>query len=115
MLGHVSKADLDALYRSADALVFPSTYEGFGLPVLEAQHYGLPVICSNTTALPEVAGVGAVMVDPSNVSDWVDAIVDRPTTSALEQLVSAGLKNAQRYNLESTAEQQWHAYRLATA
>ncbi len=115
MLGYVTKGDLDALYRAADALVFPSRFEGFGLPILEAQHYGVPVISSNATALGEVAGGGAVLLDPDDRSAWADTMVARFTPEERARLVSAGFANARRYSLEATAEQQRCAYRLATA
>ena len=110
MLGYVSRADLDSLYRSADALVFPSRYEGFGLPILEAQNYGLPVICSNVTAMPEVAGDGARLIDPLNPGQWADAMTERFTPVDRARLVAAGFENARRYSIEATAAQQKRAY-----
>ena len=115
MLGYVSRADLDSLYRSADALVFPSRYEGFGLPILEAQAYGLPVICSNVTAIPEVAGDGALLIDPLNPGDWVDAMIERFSPVERAKLVAAGFENARRYSPEATAAQQQRVYARAGA
>ncbi len=66
--GYIADADKAALLSGATALVFPSLYEGFGFPVLEAQACGAPVICSNTSSLPEVAGDGALLVDPFDVT-----------------------------------------------
>lgn len=74
-LGAVDEADLAALYAGADAFVFPSLYEGFGLPVLEAMACGCPVICSNASALPEAAGDAALLVDPADVEAWSAAIL----------------------------------------
>ena len=115
MLGHVSKSDLDALYRMANAVVFPSRYEGFGLPILEAQHYGVPVICSNATALPEVAGMGALLLDPEDRAEWANAMVERFTPVERSRMVARGFTNAARYSVASTAEQQQRAYALASA
>ncbi len=86
-LGFISDAELDALYRRATAFVCPSTYEGFGLPVLEAMRRGAPVICSNTSSLPEVAGNAALYFDPADETALVSAIErlldDRPQRDAL--------------------------------
>lgn len=115
MLGHVSKEDLDALYRIADVVVFPSRYEGFGLPVLEAQNYGVPLICSNTTALPEVAGMGALFLDPTDRASWADAMVERFGPNERGPIVARGFANAQRYSIDATADQQQRAYARASA
>ncbi|MGA2018988.1 MAG: glycosyltransferase family 1 protein, partial [Candidatus Sulfotelmatobacter sp.] len=66
-VGVVPEAELPSLYRTAEALIFPSLYEGFGLPLLEAMACGTPVVTSNITAMPEVAGVAALLVDPTSV------------------------------------------------
>ncbi len=72
--GYVEAPAKDALLKGADLLVFPSTYEGFGLPVLEAQQAGVPVACSNAASLPEVAGDGAVYFDPLSVDQMAATI-----------------------------------------
>lgn len=74
LLGYVSQEDLPVLMQSAEALVFPSLHEGFGLPVIEAMALGLPVVTSNVTALPEVAGGAALLVNPDSVDEIVAAI-----------------------------------------
>jgi glycosyltransferase involved in cell wall biosynthesis len=68
LIGYVADADLPGLIAQARGFVFPSLYEGFGMPVLEAMASGTPVLCANTSALPEVAGDAAILVDPLNVS-----------------------------------------------
>ncbi len=73
-LGYCSSEDLPALYAGAEALVFPSLFEGFGMPVLEAMWCECPVVCSNTTSLPEIAGEGAVLVDPHSPEAWAQAV-----------------------------------------
>jgi glycosyltransferase involved in cell wall biosynthesis len=70
LIGVVSDEALISLYQRAGIFAFPSLYEGFGLPVLEAMACGVPVICSNSSSLPEVAGDAAVLIDPRNVEQW---------------------------------------------
>ncbi len=72
--GRVPDADRDGLVGMADALVFPSRYEGFGVPVVEAMALGCPVIAANATALPEAVGDAGILVDPDDVDGWVEAI-----------------------------------------
>ena len=74
--GHVPAQDLQSLYSSCSLFAFVSLYEGFGMPVLEAMACGAPVICSNTSALPEVAGDAAVLVDPTSVEAIANALVE---------------------------------------
>lgn len=115
MLGRVSRDDLDALYRRSEALVFPSTYEGFGLPIIEAQRHQLPVISANSTALSEVAGDGAILLDPFDIEGWSAAMSERFTSSGRAELVARGEANARRYSIESTRQQQLNAYQRAIA
>jgi glycosyltransferase involved in cell wall biosynthesis len=75
MLGSIPADDLRAMFRAAWALVFPSLFEGIGMPVLEALQYELPVICSNVTCLPEVAGDAALFFDPTRVEAIVEALL----------------------------------------
>src|SRR5205085_8791458 len=74
LLGHVDDATLRALYRSASALAFPSLYEGFGLPLLEAMAEGLPAVVGGAGALPELAGDAAALVDPLDVGAIADGL-----------------------------------------
>jgi len=102
----ISDDELRLAYRSADVLLLPSLYEGFGFPVLEAQAAGLPVVCSDRGSLPEVAGDGALVVDPDRIDDWAAAVlecVENP--GARERLVEAGTLNARRFTWERTASQ----------
>ncbi|MHB1677546.1 MAG: glycosyltransferase family 4 protein [Sulfuriferula sp.] len=96
--GRVLEQDLPGLYRGAIALVFPSLYEGFGLPVIEAMACGTPVITSNTTSLPEVAGEAALLVDPLSVEEISEAIEQICKDKVLrETLRRNGLLQAARF------------------
>lgn len=106
MLGFVSDGDLTALYRAAAALVMPSTYEGFGLPVLEAMRLGTPVICARASSLPEVAGDAAAWVEPNDETALASAIscvlADEPLRSRMR---AAGISQAARFTWSETARQ----------
>lgn len=112
-LGPVPEDDLPALYSGAELFVFPSLYEGFGLPVIEAMACGTPVVCSNTSSLPEVAGDATVYFDPTDVSDIATAIRrlldDAALRSALRQ---RGLKQAKKFSWRQTARLTLQAYRV---
>jgi len=114
LLGHVPAEDLSALMAGAEALVFPSRYEGFGLPVLEAQQVGLPVVASNATALPEVAGRGALLLDPDDVDPWIDVMSAPLPADTRIDLIRAGAANAERYTPESMAAAQVAAWETIT-
>jgi glycosyltransferase involved in cell wall biosynthesis len=96
--------DLDALYRGADAFLYPSLYEGFGLPVLEAMGRGIPCVVSNVSSLPEVAGGAAIAVEPRSVAALAGAI-ERVLTDETEsaRLSAAGRARADQFSWEQTA------------
>jgi glycosyltransferase involved in cell wall biosynthesis len=96
---------LPALYRQAVMLVYPSLYEGFGLPVLEAMACGTPVVTSNTTSLPEVAGDAALTVDPTHVEEITQAMARLLDDAFLrERLQQAGLERSKTFTWTRTAE-----------
>ncbi|HEY76186.1 MAG TPA: glycosyltransferase family 4 protein [Thermoflexia bacterium] len=102
--GYIPEADKPALLSGALALVFPSLYEGFGLPVLEAQACGCPVICSTAASLPEVAGEGALLVDPLDVAGWAEAMGRLATDPALRaDLIERGFANLRRFSWRQCA------------
>lgn len=113
MRGRTTDADLLALYRSAAALVYPSLYEGFGLPLLEAMACGTPVIASNAASIPEVTGDAALLLDPRDEQAWADAIesVFDPVQAA--RLRGAALGRAAMFTWRRTAEQTLASYRRA--
>lgn len=108
--GRVTAADRDGLIALADALVFPSEYEGFGAPVLEAMALGTPVLCSDRGALPEVAGDAAV-VRPPTVDDWADALAE--LVARRDELVARGRRRAERFTIAASGAALATAYRLA--
>lgn len=103
-LGFVSHMQLPALYSAAGAFVMPSLYEGFGMPVLEAMACGSPVICSNTSALPEVAGDAAVLVNPRTPEMLAEALEKILADKGLaEELKEKGFRRASAFNWENSA------------
>jgi glycosyltransferase involved in cell wall biosynthesis len=103
-LGFVAGADLPALYSAADLFVYPSLYEGFGLPLVEAMACGTPVITSNVSAMPEVVGDAAVLVSPDDVASIADAMETVLGDSSLRAtLVEAGLVRSRAFRWEETA------------
>jgi glycosyltransferase involved in cell wall biosynthesis len=113
-LGRLSDADVAGLYAMASVVAVPSTYEGFGLPVVEAMAYGVPVVAADATALPEVVGDAGVLVPPGAVDAWAAALgrlVDDPVERA--RLVAAGRARAERYSLRANAEALAEVYRSA--
>jgi glycosyltransferase involved in cell wall biosynthesis len=106
--GHVEKQELAELYRGAACLVFPSRYEGFGLPVVEAMASGTPVVATAAGSIPEIAGDAAVLVEPGDpvaLAGGIErALADR------ERLVSVGLERARRFTWAETARRTLAVY-----
>jgi glycosyltransferase involved in cell wall biosynthesis len=114
LTGYVPEPDLPALYAGASVFVFPSLYEGFGLPPLEAMACGTPVVCSNASSLPEVVGDAAMTVDPYDVEALADAIRQVLSDANLrDELRGKGLKQARRFTWERTAWQTLAVYNEA--
>ena len=109
LAGHVQREELAALYRGAACLVFPSRYEGFGLPVLEAMASGTPVVAAAAGALPEVAGGAAILVEPGDPEAIADGI--RRALDERERLVAAGLERARQFSWTETARRTLAVYR----
>jgi glycosyltransferase involved in cell wall biosynthesis len=104
LTGYVSDSELEWLYRNCFGFVYPSLFEGFGMPVLEALALGAPVICSNTTSLPEVAGEAALLVDPLDAGAIAAAMVRLASGEiGREVLRTAGLRQARRFSWEASA------------
>jgi len=96
---------LPALYRSAAAFVYPSLFEGFGLPPLEAMACGTPVVTSNTSSLPEIVGDAAVMIDPYDETAMAQAMLEVVSNQQLRaRLREAGRQRAQGFTWRAAAE-----------
>jgi glycosyltransferase involved in cell wall biosynthesis len=103
--GFIEQADLPTFYRQAEMLVYPSLYEGFGLPPMEAMACGTPVITSNTTSLPEVVGQAALTVDPTSPAEIASAMAKLLDDACLAQtLRQAGFERSQTFTWERTAQ-----------
>ena len=114
--GYITDAQLAACYRCSTAFVFPSLYEGFGLPALESMAQGAPVACSTAGALPEVCGRAAVYFDPRSVDAMVDAVEKILGDANLRKsLVEAGLSRAREFSWRRTAELTVEIYRRAAS
>jgi len=115
-LGYVSIDVLRIFFDMAKVFVFPSLYEGFGLPPLEAMAHGTPVVASNITALPEVVGNAALMVNPENVFEISRALLRVLTDQALrERMKAAGLEQAQRFSWDASVRRMLQLYEEVVA
>ena len=109
--GFVDDADLPALYSAARILAYPSLYEGFGLPMLEAMACGTPVVASTASCLPEVAGDAALLVDPYDVAELTDALTRLHTDEALRaDLIARGRRRAAAFKWDDSARQLLSVY-----
>ncbi len=111
ILEYVSESNLITLYKHASCLVFPSIYEGFGLPVLEAMYYKCPVICSNASSIPEVAGGAALYFSPLNEQDLrkkMQDLINNPYKRY--ELIQKGINQAEKFSPSNYAERLMTAY-----
>ncbi|MES0445745.1 MAG: glycosyltransferase family 1 protein [Desulfobacterales bacterium] len=109
--GFVSEQELDSLFRMAGILIYPSLYEGFGMPILEAMKMGLPVITSNITAMPEVAGGAAYLVDPNSIEDMTSAMSEVLQNKILrEEMIEKGLGLVHPYTWKNVSERYLELY-----
>ena len=112
ILGYVPQNDLGALLTGARGLVFASLYEGYGIPILDAFACGTPVVTSNTSSMPEVAGTAAILVDPynaSSIADGITKIINGP-----KGLIEKGLARVREFSWEKTARMTLDVYKEAT-
>lgn len=107
--GHISRQNLCALYSGAEGLAYVSSYEGFGLPILEAMQVGCPVVTSNISSMPEVAGEAAVLVDPKDPEAIKKGI--EKVLSNKQKWIDAGQKRAKEFSWEKTAKMTLQVYK----
>lgn len=108
MLGHVSPDDLSALLSASEMLVYPSYFEGFGIPILEAMYAETAVVCSNTTSMPEVGGDAVLYVDPhspDSIAEAISRILESPELRA--DLIARGRTQRDKYSWQRTADLLW--------
>ncbi len=111
VLGYVPDAELEELYQRASIFAFPSLDEGFGMPVLDAMARGVPVVTSNVSAMPEVAGEAGLLVDPhdtGSIAEGLRRLAD--DTRLREQLTQAGLGRAHEFTWEKSVDSTWRVY-----
>ncbi|WP_233862468.1 glycosyltransferase family 4 protein [Paraburkholderia adhaesiva] len=115
--GYIPDGELGGLLAESSGVIFPSLYEGFGLPVIEAMAAGIPVACSNTTSLPEVAGDATLLFDPRVPGQISDAIVSLVNDEPLRaRLIEAGARRVDEFSdTELMANQYWELFQYATA
>ena len=115
VLGYITQTELEAFYRRARIFAFPSLDEGFGMPVLDAMAHSVPVITSNRSALPEVAGDAALLVNPDDPEDIAASLVRLASDEALcDSLARRGRERALQFSWESTLANTWDVYRELT-
>jgi glycosyltransferase involved in cell wall biosynthesis len=111
VLGYVSAAELPGLYHRASIFAFPSLDEGFGMPVLDAMAAGVPVVTSNRSALPEVAGDAALLVDPNSTESIAEAIGRLTISEELrKEMIGRGLRRAAQFTWEDAVRKTWSVY-----
>lgn len=109
--GYIEDADLPFLYNLSTVFLYPSLAEGFGMPLVEAMACGAPVITSNTSCLPEIAGDAAILTDPMNIDSIANAIKGLSNNEDLRiRKITEGFSNAKRFNWTKTAEQVYEIY-----
>lgn len=104
--GYVSDTEKKYLYLHAELFIYPSLYEGFGIPPIEAMHYGCPVITSNTSSLPEVVGNAGITIDPYNIKALISAITKVLNNKKLKnEMIEKGFKQAKKFYLHNNIDQ----------
>jgi glycosyltransferase involved in cell wall biosynthesis len=111
VLGYVPEPALEDLYQRAAVFAFPSLDEGFGMPLLDAMARGVPVLTSNVSAMPEVSGDAACLVDPMDAASIAQGLLRLTNDDTLRQeLIDRGLKRSQEFSWEKAVGETWNVY-----
>lgn len=112
--GYIDDEDVPSIYSGASIFAFPSTYEGFGIPLLEAMQCEVPVVASNASCIPEVVGEAGLLFDPYDIDGWVEGMYNILTKEALRtELIHKGLQQASQFSWEKTAKETLAVYEKA--
>jgi len=113
-MGYIADEDLPAIYSGATVFTFPSLYEGFGIPLLEAMQCEVPVVAANTSCIPEVVGDAAILADPYDIEKWAESIYQIISDHSLkEELIAKGLEQASKFSWEKVAKETLAVYEKA--
>ena len=108
-IGHADVAQLAGIMAAAEALVYPSLFEGFGIPIIEAFSAGTPVITSNVTSMPEIAGDAALIIDPHNPDTITDAMLQLSDPAVRATLIERGHRQGSKFSWQRTADLLWQS------
>ncbi len=111
-LGNVTNKELNFLYNYCTGFIYPSLYEGFGMPVIEAMCAGAPVICSNSSSIPEIAGEAAIFINPHNVVELENALYYLLDIKTRKDLIELGLKQSKKFSWGKTWKETFEVYNL---
>ena len=111
-LGFVSDEELNTLYNKAFALIYPSSYEGFGLPVIEAQRAGCPVLALNKSSIPEIIGNKEILVADEAVSSFIEKIDKLKNMEFRKRIIADGIENSNRFSWDNTYKGYLEIYKL---
>ena len=111
-LGFVSDEELNSLYNKAFALIYPSSYEGFGLPVIEAQRAGCPVLALNKSSIPEIIGNKEILVADEAVSSFIEKIDKLKNLEFRKRIIADGIENSNRFSWDNTYKGYLELYKL---
>lgn len=107
---NITNKDLNILYNYCTGFIYPSLYEGFGIPIIEAMRAGAPVICSNSSSIPEVAGEAAIFIDPKDIFGLEKALFNLLDSNARKDLINMGYKQAKNFSWEKTYRETLEIY-----
>ena len=110
-MGYLSNCQLNELYNQAVCLAYPSSYEGFGIPVLEAQRAGCPVIAFNSSSIPEVIGNTSLLMNNLTIQEFIDKLELLKDSAVRKNVIDEGLKNSQRFSWEKMGAEYLSLYK----